>query len=175
MDGQLSRRFENVRERNERAKVSLRKRALWGVVVLLSWAWVAAFLWGIRCYIVTSGSMEPAIPTGSICLVDVRADYEKIQTGDVIVFLRGRGLVTHRVVEVTAEGLETKGDANERSDGITTGPENFRGKTIGYVPYVGYVLVFCRRFLWQWSTAILLGGVLMILFVRKTARQEETN
>lgn len=143
------------------------------IVILIGWT--AAFVCGLRCYIVTSGSMEPAIPVGSVCLVDTSVKYGEIQPGDVIAFRRGNGLVTHRVVAVTADGLETKGDANERSDGITTGPDNFHGKTIGYLPGMGYGLLFCKRFLLQWSIPILLGAWLLQVFRERKGGSCESN
>ena len=89
-----------------------------GISILL---FAILLLAGIRPYVVLSGSMEPVIRTGSLCFVYRRADYEDICTGDIIAFhVQGGNLVTHRVIAVTEEGLETKGDANELSDGITT-------------------------------------------------------
>lgn len=94
---------------------------------------------GLRPYITMSGSMEPEIHTGSVCIVNTKADYENIQVGDIIAFkLSSGGLVTHRVISITEDGMETKGDANEVSDGISTTSENFHGKTLFSIPYVGY-------------------------------------
>ena len=42
--------------------------------------------------------------------------------------------VTHRVKAVTREGIETKGDANDHSDGISVNPENFIEKI--FIPYL---------------------------------------
>lgn len=96
-------------------------------------------LMGIRPYIVMSGSMEPAIHTGSICFVDTEKEYYNIRTNDIIAFKAGRNtLVTHRVITVTDSGLVTKGDANDVSDGLSTTEENYIGKTLFSVPYAGY-------------------------------------
>ena len=100
-----------------------------GVICLAAMAAVLMLL-GFRPYIVLSGSMEPALHVGSICMVNTKAEYEA-----------GNGaLVTHRVITITAQGMETKGDANEVSDGITTTKENFHGKTIGSIPGIGYIV-----------------------------------
>lgn len=96
-------------------------------------------LMGIRPYIVMSGSMEPAIHTGSICFVDTKKEYNSIKSDDIIAFKAGRNtLVTHRVITVTDSGLVTKGDANDVSDGLSTTEDNFIGKTLFSVPYAGY-------------------------------------
>lgn len=102
---------------------------------------VFCVLCGIRPYVVLSGSMEPSILTGSICLVDTKADYDCIKEGDVIAYKKGGNtLITHRVISKTREGLVTKGDANHHSDGISVTEHNFTGKTIGSIPYLGYFL-----------------------------------
>ena len=64
---------------------------------------------GINLYIVRSGSMEPEILTGSLCMIDMNYPYEKIQCGDVIAFESGNTLVLHRVIQATDEGIVTKG------------------------------------------------------------------
>ncbi|MBQ8813618.1 MAG: signal peptidase I [Lachnospiraceae bacterium] len=97
-------------------------------------------LGGIKPYIVMSGSMEPTICTGSLCLVYSKAAFESIAVGDVIAFeTAGGSMVTHRVIGISDRGMETKGDANDVPDGYTTTPENFRGKTVFSIPYLGYV------------------------------------
>lgn len=102
---------------------------------------VILFVLGIKPYITMSGSMEPEVMTGSVCFVNTKANYEEVETGDVIAFQTALGgLVTHRVISVTEHGLETKGDNNESSDGISTTADNFRGQTVFSVPYLGYAL-----------------------------------
>ena len=103
----------------------------------------AMFAWclGVRPYVVLSGSMEPQIHTGSICIINTRASYEDVEAGDVIAYETVSGMmVTHRAVRVTKTGIETKGDANDVSDGITTTKDNFKGKTIFTIPCVGYLI-----------------------------------
>lgn len=71
---------------------------------------------------VLTGSMEPAIPTGSVAVVvPIRAD--EIVVGDIVTFHHPndpRSYVTHRVLAIEDDGvtrtLETKGDANAVPD-----------------------------------------------------------
>ena len=99
-------------------------------------------LMGLRPYVVRSGSMEPALQTGSLCFVNVRASYQDMKQGDVAAFrLSGGGQVLHRVIQVTEEGMETKGDANDLSDGISVTEGNYIGKAIFSVPALGYLIV----------------------------------
>lgn len=102
---------------------------------------VLFFCCGIKPYITMSGSMEPEIHTGSVCFVNTKAEYAEIQAGDIIAYQTSSGgLVTHRVISVTEEGLETKGDNNDMSDGISTTSANFHGETLFSIPYAGYIL-----------------------------------
>jgi signal peptidase I len=70
-------------------------------------------LYGIQSFIVMSGSMEPAIPVGSVTYTLRLADY---RVGDVIAFKQGKNTITHRIVDVSESGYKTKGDANEEAD-----------------------------------------------------------
>lgn len=98
-------------------------------------------LTGTSSYIVLSGSMEPAVPTGSLCLLNTRAAYSRIEEGDIIAFaVSGETMAAHRVIRVTEEGMETKGDANEYSDGIRVREDNFRGKVVFTIPYAGRLI-----------------------------------
>ncbi|MFO7951672.1 MAG: signal peptidase I [Bacillota bacterium] len=65
---------------------------------------------------VISGSMEPEISAGSTIFLYPAAE---IQTGDVIVFYPtglDREMIVHRVVDETAEGFITRGDAAAKTD-----------------------------------------------------------
>ena len=49
-------------------------------------------------YVVVSGSMEPALPVGSVCIVDCQQ--RSPDEGDIISYKAGEGIVTHRVIDV---------------------------------------------------------------------------
>lgn len=98
-------------------------------------------------FVVQSGSMEPAIPTGSIVFVkDVPA--ERIDEGDVITFSKGTGAITttHRVIQKhqssTSVRFQTKGDANEDPDSEPVYRSDLVGVVIFSVPYIGYLTAF---------------------------------
>lgn len=110
-------------------------------VVLLAFAAFLLFgvISGLRLCSVVSGSMEPNIPTWSLCVINTRASYESIEVGDVVVYSRSNGKrIIHRVIEITPEGLITKGDANFSDDGVSVTSENLVGKTLFHIPYLGY-------------------------------------
>ena len=127
-------------------------KAIWRVYDTIRWLIIIAalliiilFLLGIRPYIVRSGSMEPAITTGSICFVNHNADYAEVSEGDIITFKLGTDdVATHRAVAVEDDGIRTKGDANENEDAALVTAETFVGKTIWHIPKVGYLITKLR-------------------------------
>jgi len=99
-----------------------------------------------RPFVVLSGSMEPAIKTGSIIFSYPAESYVQ---GDVITFAPNGNagkLVTHRIVTKTyPDGLDsppsylTAGDANEEFDSWEIKDENITGKNLLTIPYLGYI------------------------------------
>ena len=90
---------------------------LYWVLCLLLIANIDLCIFGIRPFVVVSGSMEPAIQTGSISWVNLRADADHLQQGDILAFERNDGeLVLHRILRRTEAGIVTKGDANSVPD-----------------------------------------------------------
>ena len=97
---------------------------------------------GYSGYVVVSGSMEPAIPVGSM-VYSKPADPATLQTGDVIVFVdesRGTTPITHRVVsnDTAAGTITTKGDANEHQDINPVTYDNVVGKVVMHIPHIGF-------------------------------------
>lgn len=96
---------------------------------------------GYNIYTVVSGSMEPAIPTGSLVYINNMAP-EEVQKDDVIAFYGatdGSSIITHRVVTnstIMGEFI-TKGDANEENDMNPIPYSHFIGKVVLSVPKVG--------------------------------------
>lgn len=117
---------------------------------------------GYRPYVVLSGSMEPEIKTGSVCLIDTRHDYNALEVGDIIAFANGRISVTHRIYEFRNELIRTKGDANDSPDQYFIGEENYLGCYVGSVPWAGYAVAW-----FQTKRGIILtvaaGAMLMLL------------
>lgn len=105
---------------------------------------VAPNIVGIKNYMVTSGSMEPEIPVGSMVYVK-HVNYTDISINDVITFLIDSDTrVTHRVVGIddATQFFQTKGDNNDIPDASPVSYKNVIGKVILHLPYLGYVLSF---------------------------------
>ncbi len=124
--------------------------ALWLLVLGTVLAYVIgsrlAPLTGHHLIVIRGGSMEPAIPLGSlVALRPVPAD--EIRPGDVVTMqLRNDTLVTHRVVRVAelADGphLETKGDNNAEPDPVLVPAASALGVVAVEVPYAGFLVAF---------------------------------
>lgn len=100
---------------------------------------------GYEKYIVKTGSMVPELNPGDL-VIDKPAK-DGYQVGDVITFRHGRGtdLVTHRIVEITDEGIKTKGDANESEDVWTIPPDFVQGVVAITIPKGGFVVLFLSQ------------------------------
>lgn len=111
-----------------------------GVVVSLAVALVAVpALIGADTYVVSSGSMEPGLPVGSVIVVRT-IDVDDVQRGDVVTFRLPTGdVTTHRVVEIDQRGLSTKGDANDDIDPWVVTEDALLGEVRYTVPFVGYL------------------------------------
>lgn len=99
--------------------------------------------------IVQSGSMEPAIHTGSLVVSKPMAEYA---IDDVITYnddSTNQTPTTHRVVEIKndngAVSYVTKGDANNDRDRKAVEQKNVLGKVLFSVPYLGYIVDFIKK------------------------------
>ena len=119
--------------------------ALMTLILILGIVFIFLYIIGIEPFVVETGSMKPTIQPGSVSFINKRVDYDKIKEYDVIAFTASTGArVTHRVVKVTDEGFETKGDANENSDGVSTTRNNYIGKNVFSIPKAGVVVKFIQ-------------------------------
>jgi len=98
---------------------------------------------------VLSGSMEPAIKTGSVVIVKPADDYK---IGDIITFgpyAKTKAPTTHRIYDIkVTEGRVsyiTKGDANNAPDTKEVLKRNIIGKVLFSIPYIGYAVETARK------------------------------
>jgi len=138
-------------------------------------------LWGDTLYEpVYTGSMEPAIPVGSIVVIKP-ANPNTLKVGDIICFKiesESSTTVTHRIINITDEGFITKGDANEDPDQWIVKKENIIGKVIAVIPYLGYLSHFVRTPVGFTLLIIIPATLLIILEIKniiKETKQKPTN
>ncbi|MFY9801295.1 MAG: signal peptidase I [Methanoregula sp.] len=103
---------------------------------------------GWRGEVVISGSMEPAIQTGSVVIVHPIVP-DTIQKGDIIMYYSPdrTSLITHRVVDVKSEPtlrFITRGDANNNSDINPVVPGQIVGIVAFTIPYLGLLTQFIK-------------------------------
>lgn len=100
-------------------------------------------IFGFHKYIVSSGSMEPALPIGS-CVLIQKEEERAIKEGDVITFRLPDSdvIVTHRVTAYDQETgrFQTKGDANKCEDAGTVAYSQILGVVRVCIPLLGYFL-----------------------------------
>ena len=124
---------------------------VWAVLVLATTPYIlytVPQLFGADAYIVTSGSMEPNIPEGSV-VYEKEVEASQVMEGDVVIFepnnsqIRGNTVV-HRVVDTRVENytrqFKTKGDANAQADPGWTPSYNIVGKKIFSLPHLGQII-----------------------------------
>lgn len=109
---------------------------------------------GRHLYVVTSGSMSPAIDVGDAVLVrPVSGEQSQSLTAGTVVTFRAANnpsfLITHRIIAVgTSAGgrrfYETRGDANRDTDASILEPQRIEGVVTRVVPRLGSVLVALR-------------------------------
>jgi signal peptidase I len=125
----------------------------------------AAPLLGAQLYIVGGGSMEPAIPTGSLALV-AHVDPGAVRLGDVVTIRGESGVViTHRVSRVVDEPegrfFELKGDANRTPDAGLVPAAAIVGSAGQFIPYAGYAQSYLSTLAGQAAALAILGAFLL--------------
>lgn len=98
-------------------------------------------VFGFHIYTVVSGSMEPAIPVGSLLYIQ-KTRPQDMAKDDIIAFYGGKdaaSIITHRVVEnrVLMGEFITKGDANAKEDVSPIPYDDFIGKVRLSIPKAG--------------------------------------
>ena len=147
----------------QRASAVLVKVAAWALLGVLCGA-VAVFvvlpkLIGGQALTVETGSMAPTLPVGSI-VVERPADPGTLRAGDVATYRLGdgRGLVTHRIVAVSAQHRQFvfRGDANPVADAEPVTAAAVTGREWFDVPYAGTL----RARLGRWRAPLIVLAVL---------------
>jgi signal peptidase I len=124
---------------------------------------ILAHLLGWSAMIVRSGSMEPAVPVGSLVLVRPVSGQD-VRVGDAIAVRRSRSArpvtVLHRVVALDERDgrrfAELKGDANPTPDSEPVALTEPVARLVAVVPGAGYALATVRTALHP-SRLLLLG------------------
>ncbi len=129
-------------------------------------ATILALVLGLRPMIFETGSMAPAIPTGSLG-ISRSVPATSVHAGDVVSVIRDDGVrVTHRVESVSAPtgnsvSLTLRGDANDSADPRTYTVTEVQ-RIVGTAPLLGYVAAWLKNpytLVLEGLAALLLLGV----------------
>jgi signal peptidase I len=147
------------------------------LALLLATLMLLPSLLGYERYVIVSGSMEPAIPTGSVVYDEV-VPVEDLEVGDIITFVPPPEYnieqpVTHRIIEIIAapkgssaagETLyRTRGDANEAPDAWTMLlDQDTQARYVRHIEYVGYVYLFLNQ---RWVQILLIGIPALVIMI----------
>lgn len=150
-------------------RILLSLGAALGVVCLVA-ATASVFL-DLRPMVVSSGSMSPAIPAGSLALAQDSAA-EEVEVGDVVAVSRADGTrVMHRVVAAEPSGgevaLTLQGDANAAPDSEIYVVDRVLAVRFD-VPWLGYPISWLST---TWGLMILgAGGFGLLVFALRPSR-----
>ena len=141
-------------------------------------------LFGIKSYVVTSGSMEPRYPVGSLVYVE-KTEPLDIKVEDTITFYMSSSeiVATHEVYSIDKENknFKTRGINNLDSDGNIipdANPvefENLIGKTVFCIPYMGFVNTYVTTKPGIYVVLIITLIVVMISFILDNITKKSKN
>lgn len=124
------------------------------IILLFTITLVALRIFGFQLFTITSGSMEPNLPVGSL-IYSRPTDPNTLKEGDIITFMNDETtIVTHRISEVVTETnstgeqvlkFRTKGDANSNVDGKLVHYKNVIGTPVVVMPFLGYLSYYIQH------------------------------
>ena len=144
-------------------------------VILTSVPLAVPRLLGYEIYNVTSGSMEPALPVGSVIYVQ-RVAPETVKEGEIIAYYVDGTVITHRVVENRfVEGeFVTKGDANDMEDFSNTHYSDLVGIVKYHIPVLGdYLMVYSNQLTKVYLLTLAFCGVMFNMLAGRMRRRQE--
>jgi signal peptidase len=126
---------------------------------------VVAPLLHLAPVVITGSSMAPAIPRGSLVIIEPTAP-ETLAVGEVVTLrLESGALVTHRITRLATLGgeryVETRGDANRDADPVLQPVSSIIGRVAVTVPVVGFVDWLIARPI-GWFTAGSIAALLVV-------------
>src|SRR5574344_988416 len=99
-------------------------------------------IFGEKPLVVISGSMEPTLNVGGILYYHEK-DFEDFKVDDVIVYQLEDHIISHRVYDITENGIITKGDANNSYDNLLINENQILGEGKNWcIPLIGYYADF---------------------------------
>jgi signal peptidase len=145
---------DSIKENFKKIRIHRKKESGYGWTIVAIFSLIIVFFsygfLGVEPTVISSGSMQPAINTGDIALVD-EIDTSQIQIGDIIQIAQettnGNIKIVHRVIDIYKDDkgqlfFITKGDANEDPDLEPVYYKNVLGKVIYTIPKLGWMQIY---------------------------------
>lgn len=130
--------------------VAIKDVVIIGVGVVAVWLVIWASFGSNPFYVVSSGSMVPALQINDVLIVRDGGSWGELRVGDIIVFNKPEGedrVIVHRIFDIDRDSdgditITTKGDANPGPIPGTDNPiteDDYIGKVIYVVPGIGVI------------------------------------
>lgn len=117
-------------------------------------------MFGIKAFIIISGSMSPTIEKGDVVVVHSTEDVVKDQ---IIAFRNGSTVIVHRLIDElivnNKKMFKTKGDFNKSPDIELVSPSKVEGFVFNKIKYIGTPL----KFLYDNLFIIVVAAVLIFI------------
>ena len=128
---------------------------------------------GIKTFVIVSGSMEPILNIGDVILVkDIQEDDIKIN--DIISYREGQSIVTHRVIDIEENENEkkfiTKGDNNNVKDSYPVRYRDIEGKFDSKINKLGKIVLFLQNKI----VIIFVMLIFYLIYIHDTNKQEKS-
>ena len=121
------------------------KNCIFKIIYILVILYLLIFIptiWGQKPLVVISGSMEPTLNVGGILYYE-KTEFKDFQVDDIIVYQLDDHIISHRVYDITENGIITKGDANNTYDNLLISENQILGKGTNWcIPLIGYYADF---------------------------------
>jgi len=136
------------------------------IVILLKFD-VSVF--GYKCFVVMSGSMEPAISVDDMIFIKRKNEYD---VGDIITYKQNENYVTHRIIEIDGNRIITKGDNNNVND-VPIHADNILGTYVGKISKFNFYLSIIYKPI-SLIIIFLIGITITIFFKEKNNESRKT-
>lgn len=152
------------------------KNCIFKIIYILVVIYLLVFIptiWGQRPLVVISGSMEPTLNVGGI-LYYHRKNINDFKINDIVVYQLNDHIISHRVYDITNNGIIAKGDANETYDDLLiTKDKILGGGTNWCIPFIGYYTDYIYRH--KYLLMISIGIILIDMIFDKKKKAGDKN
>lgn len=115
------------------------------VIILCAIVFLVSGIGKYKMIAVGSGSMEPTFYRGDAVIYKKITSIKDIEVGMVIAYQKDNKLITHRVIYISGDKINTKGDNNDNVDDYDIDFEEVVGIVSYKVSYIGYPTIWLNE------------------------------